>query len=97
MASIEGQNLAVNATVQIVSVNNRMTSQTVANDGATSVYLRSRIASTFAGDDAALKALKAVVLKAGERLILDPPVPDFFLACATGQTSTVRILPGSLS
>jgi len=97
MPILKGQILSVTATVQEVSFADNTISYSLVNDGASTVYFRSILpGTTFQGDDTALKALDAALLKSGESVAIKAG-RTVVVVCATGQTATVRVLPGEVT
>lgn len=95
---LEGQELSVIATVQDVNFPAAERYYTLKNDGTSSAFYRQKDdGQTFQGNAAALKALSGSELKAGESVILDPPMTRLEIVCAAGLTATVRVIPGRLA
>lgn len=96
--AIIGQTVSVTATVQnVTGFGDPLRRHTIINDDSTNpVYFRykSVVNDTFQGTDAQLRGKGGVELLAGEWLTLDPPLHKLEMVCATGETATVRILPG---
>jgi len=97
--AIRGQQLAVTATVQTAKTTDPNRHWSVVNDGASSAYLLfdPKQDTTFQGIGSALVALGGIELKAGESLVLEPPMSSFLIVCATAGTATVRLMPGFYS
>lgn len=94
---LEGQELAVTATHQDVNIPESLRHYTLVNDGTASIFFRQKDdGKTFEGTPSELKALFGCEIKAGNGILLDPPVTRFELVCATGLTATTRLMPGRL-
>lgn len=60
------------------------------------VYLRYRNAhsDTFEGNTATLTGMASIVIPVAAWAIIEPPLVEIDVVCATGEESEIRILPG---
>jgi len=90
-----GQTISVTATAATARPGDPHGLYTFMNGGPNTVWYRDASHGvTLTGDAAAMRVLLAAELKAGEPITLKGI--DWNVACATGETATLRILPGSM-
>jgi len=91
-----GQTIGVTATAATANIGDPMGFYALYNDGSSTIWYRDASHGvTLTGDAAAMRLLFAAELKAGESQTVKGI--DWNIACATGETATLRILPGSSS
>lgn len=90
--------IAVTATPQRVAMQDAKGVYTLQNKHASGVvyfkYEPGTVVTAFAGNDAALLALSAGKIDAGDTVVIGPGIPYIDVVCATGLTSTLEIEPG---